>query len=31
MAAQPAFETLARAFERNPVFGHVHAWDLYRN
>ena len=25
-----AFETLARAFEHNPVFSHLHAYDLYR-
>jgi len=25
------FETLACAFERNPVFGHMHAYDLYRS
>ena len=24
-------QTLARAFERNPVFHHMHTWDLYRN
>jgi hypothetical protein len=27
---RPAFENLARAFEGNPVFGHLHAYDLYR-
>lgn len=26
-----AFEVLARRFERNPVFTHIHAYDLYRN
>jgi type I restriction-modification system DNA methylase subunit len=25
-----AFETLARSFENNPVFGHMHSYDLYR-
>lgn len=33
MASKPersAFETLARAFENNPVFGHMHSYDLYR-
>ncbi len=25
------FEELARRFERNPVFTHIHAYDLYRN
>ena len=25
-----AFETLARAFEHNPVFSHLHPYDLYR-
>ena len=29
-AAHSAFETLARAFESNPVFAHMHAYDLYR-
>ena len=27
----PEFEQLARGFERNLVFGHMHAYDLYRN
>lgn len=27
---RPAFETLARSFENNPVFGHMHSYDLYR-
>lgn len=26
-----AMESLASSFERNPVFGHVHSYDLYRN
>jgi hypothetical protein len=26
-----AFEDLARGFENNPVFGHMHSYDLYRN
>jgi hypothetical protein len=26
-----AFEVLARRFERNPTFTHIHAYDLYRN
>lgn len=26
-----AFEELARGFENNPVFGHMHSYDLYRN
>ncbi len=31
MDIQPAVETLAHAFERNTVFGHIHAYDLYRS
>jgi hypothetical protein len=27
---RPARETLARAFENNSVFGHMHSYDLYR-
>lgn len=33
MASKPlrsAFENLARGFEGNPVFGHMHSYDLYR-
>jgi len=26
-----AFEELARSFENNPLFGHMHSYDLYRN
>lgn len=26
-----AYENLARAFENNPVFGHMHSYDLYRS
>lgn len=34
MAAKPArsaFENLARAFESNHIFGHMHSYDLYRS
>ena len=30
-ATLPAFEDLARGFENNPGFGHMHSYDLYRN
>ena len=31
MAESDVYEALARRFERNPVFAHIHAYDLYRN